>query len=134
MGHRLILQQGSVTIRLDGATNPHILAAELRETLDKQTAPLAILIDFTHASDIDQALKSQIYRMFQHPKAARTVGFFGLTPLLLAELQGLLTGLAQVRKIVVRDTEMDTLVAMNLATVPANERRLSGMVNFAKRA
>lgn len=134
MGHRFVLQQGSVTIRLDGATNPLILAAELRELLDKQATPLAILIDFTHASDIDQTLKSQIYRMFQHPKAARTVGFFGLTPLLLQELQGLLTGLSQSRKIVVRDTEMDTMVAMNLATVPPPERRLSGMVNFAKRA
>ena len=107
MGHRLVLQQGSVIIRLDGTTNPHILAAELRELLDKQPTPLAILIDFTHASDIDQSLKSQIYRMFQHPKAARTVGFFGLTPHLLQELQGLLTGLAQSRKIVVRDTNAD---------------------------
>ncbi|MBX3082854.1 MAG: hypothetical protein KF716_14540 [Anaerolineae bacterium] len=134
MGHRLVSQQGSVTIRLDGKVNPHILAAELRDLLDKQATPLAVLIDFTHASDIDQAFKSQIYRMVQHPKAARTIGFYGLTPLLLQELQGLLTGLAQTRKIVVRDNEFDTLAAMNLATVPTNDRRLSGMVNFAKRA
>src|SRR5689334_19061618 len=108
MGHRLVLQQGSVTIRLDGSVNPHILAAELRDTLDKQPTPMAVLIDFTHASEVDQGFKSQIYRMFQHPKAARTVGFYGLTPMLLQELQGLLTGLAQSRKIVVRDNEMDT--------------------------
>ena len=133
MGHRLILQQGSVIIRFEGTTNPHFLAAELRELLDKQSVPMAILFDFTHASGIDQTLKSQIYRMFQHPKAARTVGFFGVTSTTLQELQGLLTGLAQSRKIVVRDNEMDTLVAMNLATIPTNERRLGGMLNFAKR-
>ena len=133
MSHRLVLQQGSVIIRLDGATNPLLLAAEFRELLDKQATPLAILIDFTHASDIDQSLKSQIYRMFQHPKAARTVGFFGVTPVLLHSLQGLLTGLAQSRKLIVRDTEMDTMLAMNLTTMPTSERRLSGMVNFARR-
>jgi hypothetical protein len=134
MSHHLVLQQGNVVLRLERAVNPLVLATDLRDLLDKQPTPLAVIIDFTHVGEISQTLKAQVFRMLQHPKAARTVGLFGLTSELLQDLRDMLTGLAQTRKIVVRDTEFDVLVAMNLATVPQEARQRSGMLSYVKRA
>jgi hypothetical protein len=131
MTHRFSLQNDSLTVRLDGQIDAQALADEMRSTLDPLPDPTIVIFDFTHATELGQAFKAHMYRLLlQHPKVARTLGAFGVNDGIFKDAKALLLGLAQARKVVVRDAEPDIRSALGLTELPKT-RKFTGMLNYA---
>jgi hypothetical protein len=132
MAHRLVLLNDSLTIRLDGKVDSQELAQELRTVLDNLHNITTVVLDFTHAAELDQNFKATMYRQLQHPKLARVIGACGINPGVFKDAKELLLGLAHVRKVIVRDTEVDLRGVLNLTPLPKG-RGFTGMLSFVKK-
>lgn len=131
MTHRFSLKNDSLTVRLDGQIDAQTLADEMRSMLDPLPEPTIVILDFTHATELGQAFKANLYRLLlQHPKVARTLGAFGINNGIFKDAKELLLGLAQARKVVVRDAEPDIRSALGLAELPKTHK-FTGMLSYA---
>jgi hypothetical protein len=102
-------------------------------TYYNQSAPVIAILDLTLANSFDQQLKSTFYRAFQHHYIA-AVGICGVSGLLSKDIDDLVSVLRRVRKVVVSETEADLRAELGLAAPEAEQKKLSGMLAYLKKA
>jgi hypothetical protein len=133
MPHQVTYYDQVLTIRLDGRCIAQKVRQDMRNNLDNQSAPVIAILDLTLANSFDQQLKSTFYRAFQHHYIA-AVGICGVSGLLSKDIDDLVSVLRRVRKVVVSETEADLRAELGLAAPEAEQKKLSGMLAYLKKA
>src|SRR5512133_2222214 len=114
MSYQVSLYEDVLTARLDGRCISQDLYLELRSALDKQTAPVIVIIDLTLAIGFDQQLKSMLYRVLQHHYVGM-VGICGVNSMLAKDVDDVVPVLRRLRRVVVAETEADLRTELGLA-------------------
>jgi len=133
MTHQLSSFSNVLTVRLHGRVNPQEIYQDILHHLDQQSAPVTVILDMTLATQFDQQLKSLFYRVFQHHRVAR-VGVCGINSQIEADVTDLLNVLRRVRNVTISETESDLRVDMGLSAPLPQQRKMSGMLAYLKKA
>ena len=133
MPHQVTYYDNVLTVRLDGRCNAQEVHQDMRNTLDSQSAPITTILDMTLATSFDQQLKSTFYRAFQHHYVA-AVGICGVSGPLSKDVEDLVSVLHRVRKVAVCETEADVRAELGLGTGDVQQKKLSGMLAYLKKA
>ena|SRR5579859_4340367 len=132
MPHTIAQHEGVLTVRLDGKINANELMQDLKAQLEALKGSMVVLVDFALASEISQPVKAALYRLLQYGRVLK-IGFCGVSQQRQAELSDLFSLLARVRPIAVAMTEPEVRQKLGLAQ-PVGDRKLSGMLNYLRKA
>ncbi len=132
MPYQVSLYDHVLTVRLDGRCHPQDLDLELRSVLEKQAAPVIVIIDLTLAIGLDQPLKSMFSRVLQHHYVS-VVGICGVNAILRKDVEDMLPVLRRVRRVVLAETEADLRSELGLALSADQPKKLSGMLAYLKK-
>ena len=129
MGHQINYYNRALTIRIDGRVQTQEVLQDIRQHLDQLESRSAVILDTTLCTGFDQLFKSMFHRILQHQQVG-VVGICGVTDLVEADVQDIVTVLSRVRRVVVKPTEADLLAEFGLAEP---EHKLSGMLAYLKK-
>jgi hypothetical protein len=133
MKHQVTYYNGVLTVRLNGRANVMDVAHDIRNILEKQVGSTVAILDLTFANSFDQQFKSMFYRIFQH-RLITCVGVCGINPQVSKDVNDLLTVLRRSRRVVLGETEADLRSELGLVSPLIQQKKLSGMLSYLKKA
>jgi hypothetical protein len=133
MKHQVTYYNGVLTVRLNGRANVMDVAHDIRSTIEKQVGSIVAILDLTFANSFDQQFKSMFYRIFQH-RLITCVGVCGINAQVGKDVNDLLTVLRRSRRVVLGETESDLRSDLGLVSPLVQQKKLSGMLSYLKKA
>ncbi len=133
MPYHVSLYDDVLTVRFDGRCNSQDAYLDLRSQLDKQSAPVIVVIDLTLATSFDQQLKSTLHRAMQHHNV-KVVGICGFSAMLQKDVDDVIPVLRRIRRVVVAETEADLRSQLGLVAPIAQPKKLAGMLGYLKKS
>lgn len=133
MKHQVSYYNGVLTVRLNGRANVMDVAHDVRNIVEKQVGSIVAILDLTFANSFDQQFKSMFYRIFQH-RLVTCVGVCGINAQVSKDVNDLLTVLRRTRRVVQGETEADLRSELGMVSPLMQEKKLSGMLSYLKKA
>lgn len=133
MSQQVSCFDGVITVGIDGRANAQELYQGMRASLDAQTKPTTIVLDLTLATGFDQQVKSIVYRVLQHHHVG-AIGICGVNLELTRDINDLATVLRRNRQVTISETELDLRAALGLDAALPKTKKLTGLLNYVKKA